>query len=261
VSLQGYFDDSGSHAGDPVFMVAGFVSTADKWKTFCEEWRTKLDEYPKIRYFKMREAMSLRGQFERGWTPALRDQRVLELCEIIRKHAELCADSWLYRVNFDDLVANIVDLPEFNSPYGACFYQLIFALVTYLMERGGRESLELIFDKQSHLSERMMLYWDFSKEYVPQNQHEQRKQALDRVCTPAFRDDVKSLPLQAADMWAWTLHHHLVPDPNPKPIILCEAIKKIIGEVPMMSRVYDPNGLQVLGARLMVWRARSMGLL
>src|SRR5712692_3495007 len=87
MTLQAYFDDSGSHKKSTVFVLAGFISTVDRWKAFSDEWKVKLDEYPGVQYFKMSEAVSLRGEFLRGWTSSLRDQRVLELCEIIKKHA------------------------------------------------------------------------------------------------------------------------------------------------------------------------------
>jgi hypothetical protein len=46
MALQGYFDDSGSHDQDPIFMVAGFVSTDEKWSYFSDKWQNKLNEEP-----------------------------------------------------------------------------------------------------------------------------------------------------------------------------------------------------------------------
>jgi hypothetical protein len=65
--LQGCFDDSGSADGQFLCVIAGFISTVEKWKAFSDAWQAKLDEYPGLRYFRMSDAMGLRAQFRRGW--------------------------------------------------------------------------------------------------------------------------------------------------------------------------------------------------
>jgi len=90
--LNGYFDDSGSHPESPIFVLGGLVSTVDSWKLFSAEWDAKLRQEPSIEYLKMSEANAFTGQFKRGWNPRLRDQKLLELAEIIPKHAMFRAD-------------------------------------------------------------------------------------------------------------------------------------------------------------------------
>jgi hypothetical protein len=36
--LQAYIDDSGNDGKSPVFVLAGYVSTTEKWETFSDEW-------------------------------------------------------------------------------------------------------------------------------------------------------------------------------------------------------------------------------
>ncbi|MEW6691135.1 MAG: hypothetical protein AB1452_18825, partial [Pseudomonadota bacterium] len=40
--LKGYFDASGKGAKD-IFILAGCISTAERWEAFADEWQTELD--------------------------------------------------------------------------------------------------------------------------------------------------------------------------------------------------------------------------
>src|SRR4051812_21465009 len=80
--LQGAFDDSGSEPTSPFFVLAGFLANVGQWERFADAWQAKLRADPAIGYFKMSEAMGRYGEFD-GWPRALRDQKVLELAEII----------------------------------------------------------------------------------------------------------------------------------------------------------------------------------
>ncbi len=86
--LQAYIDDSGSGGPPPVFVLAGYVSTAEKWEVFSAEWVAVLHSTPTIDYFKMHEAKWLEGQFYR-WTVKDRDTKVWELLTVLRRHAEV----------------------------------------------------------------------------------------------------------------------------------------------------------------------------
>jgi hypothetical protein len=199
--LQGFFDDSGSHKGEPFYVLAGFISTVENWKTFSDEWRAKLDEFPGLRYFKMSEANAPTGQFRSGWNPQARDQRVFELAEIIKKHAMVRVTSYLKRSDYEDFCVGIVNLPEINDPYFLCFYQLVFAVNSFQLENGNAEC-DLIFDEQGIIGPRTLLAWEGAK---LARVSDQRMKLFGELNLPIFRSDLKFLPLQAADMLAWTV--------------------------------------------------------
>jgi hypothetical protein len=66
VSLQGVFDDSGTRAQSPLFVLGGLIATVEQWKDFSIEWDSRLKTEPTIRYLKMNEAQTMRGEFGRG---------------------------------------------------------------------------------------------------------------------------------------------------------------------------------------------------
>jgi hypothetical protein len=56
--LQGYFDDSGSHGGEGLYVLGGFLAPSVSWSRFNSEWQHVLNKDPTIAYFKMSEAIS-----------------------------------------------------------------------------------------------------------------------------------------------------------------------------------------------------------
>ncbi len=88
-----YVDDSGSDPTSHVFVLAGFVSTAPRWRAFSNEWDAICAEPPAIDDFKMRLAHRLKGPgtyWGMGTDDELvhrRDDRLLKLARTISNHA------------------------------------------------------------------------------------------------------------------------------------------------------------------------------
>jgi hypothetical protein len=91
VVYQACIDDSGSEPQSPLFVLGGFVASAEAWTKFSDEWDAALKEPPVLDYFKMVEAANLTEQFApaKGWTERKRDDRLLTLARIIRNYAKV----------------------------------------------------------------------------------------------------------------------------------------------------------------------------
>ncbi|HEX8274814.1 MAG TPA: hypothetical protein VF615_19430 [Longimicrobiaceae bacterium] len=85
--LQGYFDESGTHAGSPAIAVAGYISTVEQWSEFTVEWKEALDEFgmPDSAAFHMTDFVNRRKHFK-GWTEEERRGRLARLIQIINRH-------------------------------------------------------------------------------------------------------------------------------------------------------------------------------
>jgi Protein of unknown function (DUF3800) len=100
--LQAFFDDSGNEPSSPLFVLAGLITTHEQWAKFSNEWQAILDGPPRLDYFKMAEAESLRKQFsmKNGWNRESRDDTVLKLACLVSKYAiggvyaSLSHDNW-----------------------------------------------------------------------------------------------------------------------------------------------------------------------
>ena len=85
--LQGYFDESGTHAGSPAIAVAGYISTVEQWSQFTVEWKEALGEFgmPDSAAFHMTDFVNRKKHFK-GWTEGERRARLARLIQIINRH-------------------------------------------------------------------------------------------------------------------------------------------------------------------------------
>lgn len=61
MSVRAYIDDTGGGVG-PVFVLAGYIATAEQWTAFSNEWQALLDMKPRLERFKMSEAANWSDQ-------------------------------------------------------------------------------------------------------------------------------------------------------------------------------------------------------
>jgi hypothetical protein len=108
--LQIFVDDSGSEPQAPYFVLGGFVAPPlPNWFDFSNEWQAVLDQAPKLEYFKMNEAATFTGQFERqrGWNEKNRDARVIDLAYLVRRFANLRISVAIRNVDFNTYIKSM----------------------------------------------------------------------------------------------------------------------------------------------------------
>jgi hypothetical protein len=254
--LQGFFDDSGSHRAEPFYVLAGFISTADKWESFAAQWMAKLNEFPILRYFKMSEANAMAGQFRHGWSPSTRDQRVFELAEIIKAHAMVRVTSRLARSDFNAFVAGTAPGSEINDPYFLCFYQLVFAVHTFQM-KNDNAVCDLIFDEQGAIGIQALKWW---KGGGNANVDYARLKFFENCKPPVFGNDKTQVQIQAADMLAWVVRECQGVGLK-KLNILAQAIIGQLDPLEQIDRAWSRDDLLQIGARSLVERTKELGWL
>jgi hypothetical protein len=254
VMQDGYFDDSGSDSASEYYVLAGFIAPASDWKIVSDKWANLLSEEG-LRYFKMREAMGWKGQFERGWTPPLRDQLILKLVDIIEEIDPPRIECWLKRSDFDVLVSGITGGSAFNDPYFILFYHLILSIAGNRDLRWNSDC-DFIFDDQGKLGTDAIARWNWVKENIDGLQGPGISKNLGSP--PIFRDDAKVRPLQAADMFAWLLRDCLVKRGQNMEEISLTAIKRLEGRK-ILRMVVSKEQLMKLGASFLVGKARLRG--
>jgi hypothetical protein len=202
--LQGFFDDSGSHGGEGLYVLGGFLAPDVSWPRFNAEWQAVLKKDPAIDYFKMSEAISLRGQFDR-WPGPLRDQKVFELAEVAERWAVARISAMVWKEDFDAHIKGASPWRELDNPYFFLFNQIIVLTVGFILELGKRTldisnaKVEFVFDEQGVLGRDAVGWWDVLKQAL-----EPEKVRL-LGTPPEFGSDKRLLPLQAADLLAWSV--------------------------------------------------------
>ena len=92
-----------------------------------------------------------------------------------------------------------------SHPYFFLLYFLILAIArshTELLK--GEAEFEYIFDNQGTIGEDSMLSWNLMTDAM----EPAHRKYMTHV--PKFRDDRQCLPLQAADMYAWSVREHQI---------------------------------------------------
>lgn len=205
VVLHGYADDSGSSPERKVFVLAGYVSTADKWKVFSAKWDRLCKKEPRTPDFKAAKAWRLKGDPAKGeytWTEEQRDKRFTELSGLIARQADYRVDAMVRWSDYERLIRGR-SIPELDNPYYFLFYHVIYSFAEFMDEANIDGTVDWVFDEQGPLGEDVRGWYYKIRDLAPPNI--QRRLGG----PPQFKHDTEVLPLKAADMLAWHLHRYL----------------------------------------------------
>jgi len=200
-------DDSGSGGDSQYFILAGFKASIPTWASFADEWEVVLHQTPRIEYFKMSEAESLKGQFS-GCDPTTRDKKVNDLITVIERHdlwAGCCA---VDGVGYEEIAAANMP-PRYDNPYLLAFARLLSIFSGQEQYYGASSASEIwmpttkpstytpvdfVFDRQPGKETAARRLYDRLIEIEPYTK---------MIGNLDYRSDKEFLPLQAADLAAW----------------------------------------------------------
>ena len=214
--LQAYVNDSGSDLQGPLYVLAGFLSSAERWADFSTEWAVALAGPPGLAYFNAAEANRLKGEFDRrkGWDGPKRDDRVATLIRIIKRHALGRIHTSVRPVDFETYIKGL-PLPSrrltSDNPYTLLSMQIILSNAVWMASNSGalhnlHGSVDFIFDNQVGFSDETLQWWPNFKQLLDESGR--TNLPLYVGSAPIFRDEKEFLPLQAADLYAWHLRRH-----------------------------------------------------
>lgn len=198
--LQAFIDDSGTDGRSPVFVLAGFISTVERWAAFTDEWTESL-RWAGIEYFKMNEAATLTGQFLH-WSEANRDEKVVRFHRIIEEHVIHAVS---LRLILSDLEYVIGHRPEafLKNPYYWSFWEIMTQMRRNAHKFGLNKEIDFVFDQQLIEKGKLADAWDAVTAQSRGNL---------QTDFPGFRSSKAVKPLQAADMIAWWIRREVEKD-------------------------------------------------
>jgi len=222
VVLNGFVDDSGTGHGK-VSVLAGFLSTSDRWKQFSNGLEELCRQEPRTPDFKMEKASSFRAYH---WaTRESLNKRIEDVASLIQTHAMYRVDAVVSREAYQALVEGKVPR-KIDSPYFVLFYTVILSSAAFVNKASLGGTVDFIFDEQGKIGKRAGNWYQFIKERV-------RPEIRNRLgCEPDFRHDSELLPLKAADLLAWQIRRHLdleQPRGNEHNKIVDQILAKILG--------------------------------
>jgi len=233
-------------------VLGGFVSTADRWELFADEWQAALDLTPKLDYFKMREAERLKDQFDpkRGWTEAKRDDRVIALTRIINKHAMFKVHIGVSGKHFTKHISSLPATERSlgtDTAYPLMLVRVIAAIAAMGPLKGLVGPCDFILDEESdglefEINER----WSEIKDAARRHGRKENREMVGP--RPIFRDDSDFLPLQAADLYVGAARRSYIQNrvlwaPPPKAL-------RALSRIPGYEHFVDEGELLLRRARL-----------
>jgi len=208
IMYQAFSDDSMGGEGEKTLLLAACVQKYPAWADFAFSWEAALVKQPSIKYFKMREARGLIGEFQ-GWRPTTRDRKIELLSRVIADYDVKTISAWVSRREFWEVVTPIIPY-QIRHPYGFLFYAIIIKLAHWQHRAGMTLPVDFVFDEQGSIGAETVVWYQAIKSWQPPH-----IRAL-MGSTPIFRDDKMILPLQAADIVAWHTRR-LKDNPQDKP--------------------------------------------
>jgi hypothetical protein len=188
-----FADDSGSGGDSEFSILAGYSASDITWSSFWPDWQGVLDLNPKIEYFKMSEAESLKGQFL-GFSPQERTNRLNQFIDVILAHDLQEASVAIPMKDYREIVYPVLQKSH-TSPYYFAFIGMVAAFAGINRHSGSTEPTNFIFDQQDAMETKAIRLYHRLKERLPLWQ-------FGRV---AYYSDREMLPLQAADLIAWQI--------------------------------------------------------
>jgi Protein of unknown function (DUF3800) len=255
MAMFAFIDDSGSSAGEPVYVLGGLVAFTDTWEVFAGDWHHVLKAHPPIEYFKASEVWDQsKGEFA-AFTTAERMAKVEALADVIFTYKPLAIACRLEWSTFKRFRAAYPLIEDLDDPYVFLFFACIAQMATIAEEVPKFTGVNFIFDGQNKIGRNVRLWY-----LVFYQRCAERLRSLLSPNLPEFEDEKIVLPLQGADMFAWYRRRSVLNslgheshqrlwkrfEPLCHSVILDEChLVKIANDLSLLASFYETNCLGI----------------
>jgi hypothetical protein len=196
--IQAYVDDTGLDGRGPYMIFSALLGIAEDWAGISDAWKAALDEFPRIDYFKMDEAVGFDGEFYR-FSESQRDYKLTRLARAVKGHYPIIEHAVISDLKaINEKVVPRSKKPA-TEPYFWPFQLTIQSIGVSILTSNPDfdEPFEIFFDEN-------VIFGPRAKAWYPiiRAMSEPKLKAILPV-EPFFRDDMNTMPLQAADLTAW----------------------------------------------------------
>ena len=234
-----YFDDSGTHPEANTAIAACYVSSMEKWNLFESEWKALANEEG-FSAFHMSEFAAGKGEFS-GWDDTKRKHVLGKLCALINIRVRTGFVVAVRKRDYDDLIQG-----SFREYCGEQHYTFVLRHCATGLREGRKKfepssTLRYVFDQMGKGKGEIMRVMDEAKAI---SQSEALETGIVTLKGYSFDDKADILPLQAADILAWTFFQYtqFLTVKRPLNWIAREALTTI-QKAPIMNVVYTRESL------------------
>lgn len=201
LTLQGYFDDSGTHRSSQAITLAGYISTAEQWACFDEEWSAALSEW-NLGFFHMTEFAN-RANAYKDWSNQERKFRFARLAAIIKKHTVASVAVGFLRSSYNQSFDKRTK--QFVGPYGVAAMMCLTDVAERLGPAYPSARIAYVFEAGTEGKGQILSLFDMN--FCNDDNREHFK-----LLSIKFEDKRDFTPLQAADVLAYEHYRQLPKD-------------------------------------------------
>jgi hypothetical protein len=203
-----YFDDSGTSPNQNIAVAAGWIAPTNAWMQFEIEWdvarKIPGDEFKCMHMTDFVSSLNRNSEFY-GKNDLLRKQRIGQrLRQIIMKYAVKGFALGVVKADFDAIVPDALRAQGFENHYTYAIRRVLGMVDTWRQTNMSGEPIEYVFDWLDKKEERRK---EIKKIF---SWAEGQSEAFIRYGLQKggydFRQKELVPPLQAADMFAWTVY-------------------------------------------------------
>jgi hypothetical protein len=219
VTMQAWFDDSGSKSVGRFMVIAGLFGNAKLFADISDKWDMYLRaSHPgQIQYFKMHDACGLTGAFN-FWGEENRDLKVRQMASVIDRDDLVVMSVRLDLQAYEAVSAAWAHVKQkkgdpvkhhsLAEPYMFLYQGVLSMAVTEAVRRGETRPIEICFDDQDMLRQSILASYPEWREI----ERDDPKRYAVMPVQPWFRDDKEWVMLQAADLIAGDMRLGTLPD-------------------------------------------------
>ncbi len=241
MALQAFLDDSGGTTG-PTFVLAGFISSLEKWERFSDAWADALAEAPSIQYYKNSQAMSRKDQFD-GWSYLDVQNKISKLVKIITQHVIYKISVSIDHDEFNKFMTTN-DIEVLRDPYYILFLSVISMVIIALSQQDEKHPVSFVFDEQGAVGVRAI---EMVLELQKNSQmHFTKSEAELLAGLPTFANDKKVAAIQAADLYAGNVRRFYID--NRKLYMPLRQTMRDLKSIPSFAKTLNARELSISAA-------------
>jgi hypothetical protein len=197
-----FFDDSGTHPESSIAVAACYASTVEQWKAFERNW-DDAKQSANFGTFHLVDFAAGHGEFK-GWSDTKKRKVLIRLCNIINTRVEVG-----YAVAVPKQVYDVVIQEQFRALCGQFHYTFALRhcatkIAVWRRKYHKAASMKYVFDQMGthHGKGEIMAVMDAA---ITKSKKESEITGVPPLTGYSFESKTSILPLQAADILAWTI--------------------------------------------------------
>lgn len=201
--LTAYFDDSGTHSGSEITLLAGLFGHKNQWDHFNKLWRKRLDESvpgkPPVTRFHMVDCFGSFNEFA-GWNRTETTFFAKELSDIIFRCGLWGCSSAIAPKPWDRYITGDLRRASGDAE-GGCVRVCFNTTLQWAAEFSGASHIAFVFDDRPRRKK------EYEAVYQVYSDYRHAMKLKPELVSLTFANARNVLPLQAADLVAWEVYH------------------------------------------------------